>query len=325
MDASEGASRANFRRTADWISASYNAALASPVFRDIDRHLGHLTEKVLGGANEFSKAMDAEYLRTHIGGGWHRLFDGGHTPLGAWRAIRQAAPNDTNFEAFKHTLREYMKDLVTHNGMPALTFDHARFNHVAGLLKQHLGVSPEWLKDMVSLNATEALGAACGLASLLIALRSKDPERFAELLGSLGVSASTSGNPLAFSFVLLAALGSVAHAGARGKNVPMRERLRRVRQQIKKSAYPAGRGAVVTGGATLAAKGTLAGIATLAAKGVVLSTGGPISIGVGIGVGFGGHYAVRAAEKKYRKWQAEVCMRTFYTETCKARLLPSPI
>ena len=36
------------------------------------------------------KAMDAEYLRTHIGGGWHRLYDGGHSLVGSWKAVSEA-------------------------------------------------------------------------------------------------------------------------------------------------------------------------------------------------------------------------------------------
>ena len=37
------------------------------------------TESVTDGPGSiYDKAMDAEYIRTHIGGGDHRLFDGGH-------------------------------------------------------------------------------------------------------------------------------------------------------------------------------------------------------------------------------------------------------
>lgn len=40
-----------------------------------------------------SKAMDAEYLRTHIGGGWHRLYDGGHSLAGSWKAVSSSLPD----------------------------------------------------------------------------------------------------------------------------------------------------------------------------------------------------------------------------------------
>ena len=44
-----------------------------------------------GPATIYDKAMDAEYLTTYIGGGNHRIFDGGHTILGAIKAVRDAS------------------------------------------------------------------------------------------------------------------------------------------------------------------------------------------------------------------------------------------
>src|SRR5205807_307341 len=44
-------------------------------------------------ANIATKAMDAEYIRTHIGGNWHRLYDGSHTLIGSWQAVREALPD----------------------------------------------------------------------------------------------------------------------------------------------------------------------------------------------------------------------------------------
>ena len=41
-------------------------------------------------ATIYDDAMDAEYLKTHIGGSDHRLFDGGHDPVGAWEAVQNA-------------------------------------------------------------------------------------------------------------------------------------------------------------------------------------------------------------------------------------------
>src|SRR5260370_40800053 len=40
-----------------------------------------------------SKAMDAEYIRTHIGGGWHRLYDSGHSLAGSWKAVSSSLPD----------------------------------------------------------------------------------------------------------------------------------------------------------------------------------------------------------------------------------------
>lgn len=305
------------RAAHEWLSATYNAALASPLARDADRALGQLTEKWLGGANDYSKAMDAAYLRDHIGGGWHRLFDGGHTLWGSWSAVRNVNPADGGFEVFHHWLREYTKDFVTPNGMPIVTFDKAWFDHVAGTLRENLDVSMAWIRDMVSLNATEALGAASGLAAMLFALKSRDPERFAQLVGSLGVSAGASANPLAVAFVLMCALGAVAREGIRSNDLPANERLRRMGRRIKTGAYPAGKGATITGTALLAGQAVVAtGIAGAA----------PVSIGVMLVVGIGGHFAFRAAEQRYRKWQTDACLRALFTEMCRApRRLAAPI
>ena len=56
-----------------------------------------------------SKAMDAEYLRTHIGGGWHRLYDG--APV-AGRLL----------EAFGNTV-----EIVVADGFARLAHDHGSF------------------------------------------------------------------------------------------------------------------------------------------------------------------------------------------------------
>jgi hypothetical protein len=40
-----------------------------------------------------SKGMDSEYIRTHIGGGWHRLYDGGHSLAGSWNVVGSSLPD----------------------------------------------------------------------------------------------------------------------------------------------------------------------------------------------------------------------------------------
>ena len=66
-------------------------ALASALAGD----LNSLSAKIVEGpATIYDKAMDAEYLATHIGGGNHRMFDGGHTLAGAFNAVRGASVED---------------------------------------------------------------------------------------------------------------------------------------------------------------------------------------------------------------------------------------
>lgn len=72
-----------------------------------------------------SKAMDADYLRTHLGGGWHRLYDGGHTLAGSWKAVSAAVPDLYALDKLGVWANEYWKDLITTRGMPILILDHA--------------------------------------------------------------------------------------------------------------------------------------------------------------------------------------------------------
>jgi len=70
--------------------------------------------------------MDAEYLRTHIGGGWHRLYDGGHSIAGSWNAIGTALPDLGALDQLGTWANEYWKDLITTRGMPIVLLDHTK-------------------------------------------------------------------------------------------------------------------------------------------------------------------------------------------------------
>jgi hypothetical protein len=72
-----------------------------------------------------SKAMDEKYIENHIGGGWHRPFDGGHTLSGSWDAVGKALPDLGALDRLGVWANEYWKDLITTRGMPIIVLDHA--------------------------------------------------------------------------------------------------------------------------------------------------------------------------------------------------------
>lgn len=92
-----------------------------------DSELSHWLTNHL--SNQFatvgSRAMDAEYLRTHIGGGWHRLYDGGHSLAGSWKAVSESSPDLSALDHLGVWANEYWKDLITTRGMPIVILDHA--------------------------------------------------------------------------------------------------------------------------------------------------------------------------------------------------------
>lgn len=203
--------RRNAGRLAQAGSDYANAVLGTEWARTADRWLRDLVD---AKATAVSRAMDAEYLRTHIGGGWHRLFDGGHDLWGAFKATRSAIPDDTLLKQLGTYATELWKDLATPNGLPVFTWDKDTFDAVSAALQQHLHVSRGWVCDMATFTATELGGAVAAIAAILMNQRSSDPDRYLEMCGSLGVTAIVAANPILLA-VWLALVLKTAHDGTR--------------------------------------------------------------------------------------------------------------
>jgi hypothetical protein len=150
-----------------------------------------------GAATGYDKAMDAVYNSTHLGGGLHRLFDGGHDVIGAWNACGEAAGacGDTLGQQVAGYLAALWKDCVTPMGLPLTTCDKGAFDEVAGFLS-HFGVEKVWLAKMAGINALDLIGGATGILGVLLSWNVYDAERFAEMVGNFGISAIASANPL---------------------------------------------------------------------------------------------------------------------------------
>jgi hypothetical protein len=99
-----------------------------------------------------TKAMDAEYLRTHIGGSWHRLYDGGHSLVGSWKAVSASLPDLDALDQLGTWANEYWKDLITTRGMPMLILDHT----------DQVG---EYFKHLDCVNVAQLIGGEiCGVS-----------------------------------------------------------------------------------------------------------------------------------------------------------------
>src|SRR5258708_17393946 len=98
------------------------------------------------------KAMDVEYLCTHIGGGWHRLYDGGHSLAGSWRAVSSSLPDLSALDQLGIWANEYWKDLITTRGMPIVILDHA--DQIS-----------EYFKHLDCVNVAQVIGGeVCGVS-----------------------------------------------------------------------------------------------------------------------------------------------------------------
>jgi hypothetical protein len=155
-----GSVKVGLSATTSLIGEAYAAALNWKNDSELSRWLtDHLSKQI---ATVGSRAMDAEYLRTHIAGGWHRLYDGGHTLGGSWKAVSGSLPNLGAMDILGTWANEYWKDLITTRGMPIVTLDYAA------------NVS-EYLKHLNCLNVAEVIGG--NLVGISICCNWNDPAK----------------------------------------------------------------------------------------------------------------------------------------------------
>ena len=164
--------------------------------------LGELTKSP---ATIYDKALDAEYLKTHISGGDHRLFDGGHDIFSAWDEVREASPDDSFQQEVLGYVSSLWKDVTTTKGLPFTTVSKENFESWVETLDWIPGVDRKYLYDLFSFDAIEVLSTALGTVGVLFALKKKDQEMLAELLGSMGIVSILSANPIMGIFVIGAA------------------------------------------------------------------------------------------------------------------------
>ena len=185
--------------------ATAQGLLASALSADLNELL---QATVKGSATIYDKALDAEYLRTPIGGGNHRMFDGGHTIAGAIRAVRDASPDDTVVAEAMGFLEAMFKDLTTPKGLPIANWDKATYDRVGGYLQSNFGIPRDWFYDINSYDAADVLGGAIGFVAVTLSWNRADTEKFSNLVGGMGVSAGFGANP----FLLILAVVALARA-----------------------------------------------------------------------------------------------------------------
>lgn len=192
-------------------TAQLFAAAQGLVANDLSPQLNELVQAaVKGKATIYDKAMDAAYLETHIGGGNHRLFDDGHTLLGAIKAAHEASPDDTLIQEALGGMQGLLRDGSTPKGLPLANWDKATYDSVADSLKSNFGIPKSWFNDLNSYDVGELLGGAVGAVSLIFGWNKAETESFASLATGMGMSAAVSANPLLLA-VSVVAFGRAFH------------------------------------------------------------------------------------------------------------------
>ena len=178
---------------ADAVLETSQGVLASHLAQDLNNVFQNLVE---GSSTIYDKAMDARYITEHIGGGNHRLFDGGHTIGGAWNAVSDASQDDNIAREAWGFMQGMLRDGTTSKGLPFANWDKATYDNVASSLNDTFNIPKDWFYDLNSYDAGELLGGAIGVVALALNWNRADTEQFSRFVGGMGLSAVISANPL---------------------------------------------------------------------------------------------------------------------------------
>ena len=195
---------------ANVLLSTTQAVLANNLSSEIN---GLVQNMVKGSATIYDKAMDAEYIATHIGGAQHRLFDGGHTIVGAFRAGHGASPDDSIIQEAMGTLHALLRDVSTPGGLPLANWDQETYRRVSESLESNFHIPKSWFYDLNTYDAADLLGGSIGAVAIIFNWNHADTETFAQLAGGMGLSAVISANPLLLilTVVALARAFHIAH------------------------------------------------------------------------------------------------------------------
>lgn len=191
------------------IELAAQGVLASKLSRSLN---DMLQELVKGPRTPFDEAMDANYNLTHIGGSYHRLFDGGHTIWGAVRAAMGVEGDYSIAERFLGMAKALLKDGTTPRGLPYFTWNKNNKDSMAAFLKDNFGIPKEWFNDLLTYDAAEVLGALGSGLALVYRWNKADSKEFARIVGGTGLVTVFNAN-LVLGVVMVAALAKAFAEG----------------------------------------------------------------------------------------------------------------
>lgn len=178
------------------VSKSYGKLHALVPFLTQDDLLRWSKEMINSAGGIYDKAMDANYIKTHIGGRYHRLFDGGHSPINAWEKVKNASDTDNLTQEIIGYVSAMWKDATTPMGMPLFTMNKEGFYKASDAISASTGIKKSWLYDLANWDVFEVFSTALGFLGSMFFLKKEDMKKVSEILGSMGILSILSGNVL---------------------------------------------------------------------------------------------------------------------------------
>ena len=189
-------------RAVTFVHETSQAVLATQLAGNLNSMLGDLAK---GAPTIYDKMMDAEYIRTGVGGGLHRIFDGGHTLWGAFKAARDAPTDDGIVARAMGMMLGLFRDVTTPAGLPFFTWDIDTYKKVASYLKETFGIPKRVFADLVTYDATDIISGLLGSATLVFRWSDGEAKDFARIVAGTGLTAVVKRNPI-LGVVTLAAM-----------------------------------------------------------------------------------------------------------------------
>ena len=189
-------------RAVTFVHETGQAVLATQLASNLNSMLGALAK---GPPTIIDNMMDAEYIRTGIGGGLHRIFDGGHTLWGAFKAARDAPTDDGIVARAMGMMLGLFRDVTTPAGLPFFTWDIDTYKKVGTYLKETFGIPRRVFADLVTYDATDIISGLLGSATLVFRWSDGEAKDFARIVATTGLTAVVKRNPL-LGVVTLAAM-----------------------------------------------------------------------------------------------------------------------
>jgi hypothetical protein len=151
----------------------------------------------------YDSAIDSVYNATRVGGAkLHHIVDGQHTIWGAFKAVRDASPNDKFFQEVANTTEHLVRDMCSKSGIsPLLHLTKEQYEKFASFTN----IPSNWLADALTFNPPELIGASMATLPLIHGWNKYDSKRFSEFVGMLFVPVIVGAKPLLGLVVLIAA------------------------------------------------------------------------------------------------------------------------
>jgi hypothetical protein len=160
--------------------------------------------------------------------------DGQHSLLGALAAVKDVAADDGFARELAQASEHLLRDTASVSGTNVLySIEPETFGKIADVTA-NAGVSKSYLADAMTVNGSELLGGALGLAAAIVVAKRGKPEDLSRLSGAMLMSSFASANPM----LLGIAGASMAYALYKG-------------EANRACVVQAGKGAVVSGAVIL--------------------------------------------------------------------------